>query len=579
MKRRNKQLSNLFSTGGGGGHFEAHVQASFVVLMLTGGFAPGLPYWPITKIKLQGKFDGYDTDDMIVFIEKESGEQQRKLLGQIKHSISLTEGDKVFGRPFYESSAMHCLIFSLAVLILLFVYSSSVVLTPAEAKEMSTVPAKEPYSLSYAAGGYDASGNFLGGTEAMNLVAFQGKLYAGIGYWMDQPRFFPQHPEPRSGAQIIVLDAQGDRWRQETVFNQKDDAGNLKYHRLSTMQVIQFHRFDAAGKVLGPLSEMLVVGLDSPGGAVYTQKSPGNWEDTRIPTDTPIRSLAVHYDPADRSEKVYAGTGGGADRDLVRGIYCGVYDPSAPGRIRWNQTPEPFGFQSRVMSMVDCGGTLFAAAKPSILRRNDQTKSWEAIYSHPLTNEYDRSKYTSGFRGLTCISGPDGKTNLLSGFEGTNGDILRIDLQTGEAAVELDSRQFLTKQWGSPPAKRDIIAGYNDIPSVNSSPGEIRLFGLLVRSPKPNEENSAWLLSRTSANPPRYQLHEVRPLSWPNLRSDGLLWSVRTIAVSPFLEDQGQILYLGAMTGTFNRTTTRPGSTELESKPRSALTRTKVGRS
>ena len=70
MSKNNKQLSNPFSTGGGGGHFEAHVQASFVALMLTGGYAPCLPCWPITEIKLQGKIDGYDTDDLIVFVEK-----------------------------------------------------------------------------------------------------------------------------------------------------------------------------------------------------------------------------------------------------------------------------------------------------------------------------------------------------------------------------------------------------------------------------------------------------------------------------------------------------------------------------
>ena len=69
MTRSDKQLSNPFSTGGGGVHFEAHVQASFVVLMLTGGFAPCMPNWPISKIKLQGKFAGYDTDDLIVFVE------------------------------------------------------------------------------------------------------------------------------------------------------------------------------------------------------------------------------------------------------------------------------------------------------------------------------------------------------------------------------------------------------------------------------------------------------------------------------------------------------------------------------
>ena len=77
MSKRVKQLSNSFSTGSGGPHFEAHVQASFVTLMLTGGFAPCLPCWPITEIKLQGKNDGYDTDDLIVFVKKNDTKKER----------------------------------------------------------------------------------------------------------------------------------------------------------------------------------------------------------------------------------------------------------------------------------------------------------------------------------------------------------------------------------------------------------------------------------------------------------------------------------------------------------------------
>ena len=97
MTKSGKELSNPFSTGSGGGQFEAHVQTSFVVLMLTGGFTPCMPCWPISKIKLQGRFAGYHTDDLIVFIENPGNDQKRKILGQIKHSINITKNDKVFG--------------------------------------------------------------------------------------------------------------------------------------------------------------------------------------------------------------------------------------------------------------------------------------------------------------------------------------------------------------------------------------------------------------------------------------------------------------------------------------------------
>jgi len=96
MTKKSKQLSNPFSTGGGGSHFEAHVQASFVALMLTGGYAPCLPCWPIVEIKLQGKVEGFDIDDLILSVKNQSTGERRKLLGQVKHSISITQGNSDF---------------------------------------------------------------------------------------------------------------------------------------------------------------------------------------------------------------------------------------------------------------------------------------------------------------------------------------------------------------------------------------------------------------------------------------------------------------------------------------------------
>jgi hypothetical protein len=96
MENRSKQLSNPFSTGGGGGHFEAHVQACFVTLMLTRGCTPCLPSWPIIEIKLQGQNDGFNTDDMIVYVENPVNKELRKILVQVKHTITITQGDKIF---------------------------------------------------------------------------------------------------------------------------------------------------------------------------------------------------------------------------------------------------------------------------------------------------------------------------------------------------------------------------------------------------------------------------------------------------------------------------------------------------
>jgi len=57
--------------------------------MLTGGYAPCLPCWPIREIKLQGKIDGFDTDDLIVFVQGAGETETRKLLGQVKHGLRI----------------------------------------------------------------------------------------------------------------------------------------------------------------------------------------------------------------------------------------------------------------------------------------------------------------------------------------------------------------------------------------------------------------------------------------------------------------------------------------------------------
>lgn len=96
MSKNGKKLSNAFSTGSGGARFEAHIQANFATLMLSGGYAPCLRSWPIVEIGCQGKIDGYETDDVIVIVEDPKTQNRRKLLGQVKHAINVTKKDSVF---------------------------------------------------------------------------------------------------------------------------------------------------------------------------------------------------------------------------------------------------------------------------------------------------------------------------------------------------------------------------------------------------------------------------------------------------------------------------------------------------
>jgi hypothetical protein len=46
--------------------------------------------------ELQGKIDGFDTDDIIVFVENQNTQERRKLIGQVKHSIGITKANNIF---------------------------------------------------------------------------------------------------------------------------------------------------------------------------------------------------------------------------------------------------------------------------------------------------------------------------------------------------------------------------------------------------------------------------------------------------------------------------------------------------
>lgn len=89
MQRANQ--SNPFSTGGGGVNYEVNVQTYYAACMLMGNRIPHLNSEEIVKIKLQGHYDGFDTDDCIIY-----GKDGRKLLCQIKHSIKISENNNTF---------------------------------------------------------------------------------------------------------------------------------------------------------------------------------------------------------------------------------------------------------------------------------------------------------------------------------------------------------------------------------------------------------------------------------------------------------------------------------------------------
>jgi len=95
---KSTRLSSPIATSGAGVDFQAQVQATFVILMLARGFAPCLPTWVIERIKVQGKYKGYQTDDLILFATDQDTKKAARLLGQIKLDVRINKSNTELGK-------------------------------------------------------------------------------------------------------------------------------------------------------------------------------------------------------------------------------------------------------------------------------------------------------------------------------------------------------------------------------------------------------------------------------------------------------------------------------------------------
>jgi len=102
---------------------------------------------------------------------------------------------------------------SLAALVVVSLGSLGPVVGAQQPASTGSVLSQLRFEKDYFAGTQDASGQFMGGTEALWLAGFQGRLYAGLGYGQDQPG-----EDPQPGAQILCKDTLDAPWRVDHAF-------------------------------------------------------------------------------------------------------------------------------------------------------------------------------------------------------------------------------------------------------------------------------------------------------------------------------------------------------------------------
>jgi hypothetical protein len=413
------------------------------------------------------------------------------------------------------------------------------------------------FDVSYVPGATDAAGRRMAGTEIRNLVAYGGKLFAANGYWKETPGLSP-------GPQILVLDAPGKPWRIDHDFDERVMFGRLRHIAISALSAITF-RTDRHGVALAePVSRLIASTWDVTGRRMVFARDDrtGEWAGAFIAQSAPkprflpqIRSFGFHHDRQTGADMAFAGD--------TAGVFSGVFDPTVPGQIRWNTTPE-FATQGpgadafaglarglRISSFAEAGGRLFAAIGQTIWVREDgPTPAWRHLYTNPQPHFSE-----TGLRGLTAVSESGQREFLLAAVEGNNARIVRIDPVSGAETTDLDLGQFLDTAWGT--RVTYVIAAYNDMArlphgSVGNPPGKPSGDDLLIgleayippSSPRPpghtvldlhgGVEGGAWFLVRHPGG--HYELRRVTA-TFPGMGQN--LVSVRTFAASPFLAENG----------------------------------------
>jgi hypothetical protein len=442
---------------------------------------------------------------------------------------------------------------------------------PADGRKLpSPLPVKaDPLGLrftqDYFPGTKDPQGRIIAATEANQLVAHRGQLFASFGATYRNP------PTPDPGFQgfaILRKESANGPWLVDL------DLGPAPY-RVEVMASINFTT-DAQGRKLPQPSAKLVAARWSPNKTILARNdATGKWEESPViagPALPPggvftARSFGSHVDKVTGVHHLFAGTwqGHGGDVGVYRSaIYRAAYDPTARGGLRWSAEPELEGV-GRIMAFAECNGDLYAACcilndsplSGGIFRRVDGDKPrWEQVYrwkEYNLTVWDDEQRM---IRGLSAVPDPNGTgREVLIGFRYFPEPIIeRIDPQQNhKATVELNLKDFFGRAFhGGGKYLGPIRCAYNPF-TVFTDPRSgktVHLAGIQVYHPgfpNPPHNGSHYLIRRADAT---YDWAPVFDPAHP-VPVGRSLDATRRILVSPFPEDQGRMLYFCGYDGPY----------------------------
>lgn len=272
----------------------------------------------------------------------------------------------------------------------------------------------QTWTKSFSAGNTDISGEFMGGSEVLNLVGHKKKLFASVGYWEDETNIWYGGNNPNIGwGQVICLESTDGSWKEDL------DMGASHLRPEILKQVI--FTLDSQGNPLLTPDTLLIAAAYSPNyftGVVsartFTRNdSNGTWEQTLIcqgglpaGENYSIRDMHVYIDQIAGIEQIYITVG-------TKGIFTGVYDSNSTGKIQWNASPEFGPVNIRPLGITSANNTLYFSSGNKLYKRNDSINPTYSV-AHDFSDlNSNINSAVGGIRGLTTISNPNGNNEAL----------------------------------------------------------------------------------------------------------------------------------------------------------------------
>jgi Ca2+-binding EF-hand superfamily protein len=421
------------------------------------------------------------------------------------------------------------------------------------------------FTQDYFPGTKDPDGRLMAATEANQLVAHRGMVFASFGATYRRP----PTPDPDFvGHAILRKETADGPWCVDFDFGPRP-------YRVEVMTAVSFTT-DGAGRELPQPVPRLVAARWSPNKTILVRDDEaGKWLESTVLEGPPLppgavftaRSFGSHVDRVTGVQGLFAGVWqghGGAVGEYRSSVYRAVFDGKAPGGLRWSPEPELTGV-GRIMAFAECNGDLYASCcifddtplSGGIFRRVDGPEPrWGQVYRWKEYNLQVWDDEQRMMRGLTAV--PDLKTpgkQVLIGFRFFPEPMIeRIDPQQGhKAPVELQLNDFFGQAFfGGDRYLGTIRAAYNPFtPFTDPRTGQtVHLCGVQIYHPGfPNQPHngSHYLLRRADAT---YDWAPIFDPAHP-VPVGRSLDATRRILVSPFAEDQGRVVYFAGYDGPF----------------------------